>query len=335
MAKRQTAKRRPTKKSKNRLFLPYPLVFFLLLCAGVYLCLATFRTNAQDIFVTGRIPGPAVTDKATISSPTDGAHFKAIPITVTGTCPTNAAYVEIFRNNFMSGSAICQADHTYNLNIDLFSGQNELTAYVFNITDDEGPMSDQLTVFYDPPPLLTPSTTSEGSPASSTVTEKKAPFAIKTPFVYKGYYTGDTVAWPIEISGGTPPYAFNVDWGDGDNSVISRKNADDFSITHKYTKPGGYNGNYTIKVQASDSGGNYSYLQFFIIVNDKNSLVALTSNHNDIFSKPAPALKNLKTWLKVAWPVYGSLAVMAVCFKLGELEQLQILKHNRITHRRA
>jgi hypothetical protein len=332
MVKRQTAKRRSTKKTKNRLFLPYPLVFFLLLCAGVYLCLATFRTHAQDIDVTGRIPGPTVTNPATISPPTDGTHFKAIPIDVNGTCPTNAAYVEIFRNNFMGGSAICQADHSYSLKVDLFAGQNQLVAHVFNITDDEGPVSNPTTVFYDAPPPSSPSTPSSDNQGPSTNTPNNA---TKTPFVYKGYYTGQTIEWPIEISGGTAPYAFNIDWGDGDTSVISRKNADDFNINHKYTKPGGYKGSYNIQVQASDVDGNYSYLQFFVIVSDKASATALVANNNDIFNKPPPALDNLKMWLRVAWPVYGALVVMVLCFKLGEMEELSILKHKPIKHRRA
>lgn len=340
MAKRQSAKRRPAKKSKKRLGIAYPVIFFILLCVGVYLALMTFGVKAADIAVTARIDGEPVTSPAVITSPAEGTHFTAVPITVTGTCPANAAYVKIFRNSVMAGSAICQLDNTFSLQISLVPGANTLIAHVFNITDDEGPASAPIHVVYDVPVPPTPPASgggSSGSPSSGGSTggsgSSANPFVITTPFIYKGYYINDTVEWPVEISGGTAPYAFNINWGDGDNSVISRKNADGFNITHKYTKAGGYKGSYNITIQASDSEGNYAYMQFFVIVSDKNdNRVTGTGN---IYNKPPPTLDNLRSWLKIAWPMYLALMIMAICFKLGEKEELEIIKRKGLPRRHA
>src|SRR6266404_8980268 len=151
MPKRKTAKKRAAKKSSKQLFLPYPLIIFLLLCVGAFLVNSTFRASAQDIKITAAIQGPPVTDPATITSPADGSHFSAVPIEVTGNCTTNAVYVEIFRNNVMSGSAICDGSSTFQLQIDLFPGKNDLTAHSFNINDNEGPVSAIVSVYYDVP----------------------------------------------------------------------------------------------------------------------------------------------------------------------------------------
>ncbi|MBX4197276.1 hypothetical protein KW801_01820, partial [Candidatus Saccharibacteria bacterium] len=276
------------------------------------------------ILVTARISGPAITDPASITVPADGTHFSAVPIDVSGSCPTNAAYVEIFKNNVLAGSAICSAGNTFELQIDLFPGRNDLTAHSFNITDDEGPVSAIVTVYYDvpqPPPTPPGSTTPISKPS------KPNPFLLKTAFLYKGYYTGQEVQWPVEIVGGNPPYALNVDWGDGQNSIISRKAAGEFMINHTYSMAGGYKGSYTIKIQASDTDSNYAYLQFFVIVTDTQTGPSI----GNIYTKSPPTIGSLRHLLWVAWPAYISVLLMVVAFKLGEREEFLFLRsHGRL-----
>jgi len=278
------------------------------------------------VLVTAAIKAPPISSPAIITSPPDGAHFSAVPITVDGSCPPNAAYIEIFRNGFMGGSAICSGSSTFEIQTDLFPGANQLTAHSFNSTDDEGPVSDKVTVYYDvsqTPPTSTPgNSTASGQPTGSNPQPPVEPLTLKTAFVYKGFYVNQPIEWPLEISGGTAPYAFNVDWGDGSNSVISRKDAGQFNLNHTYTKPGGYKGNYKIKVQASDNQGNYAYLEFFVIVNAKTDQNIIGS----IYSKPPPSLNNLRGLLWVAWPAYVMIFLLAVSFKLGEREELIILR---------
>lgn len=339
MARKPTAKKRTSKKPvahSRRWFVPYPLMVFLLLAAGAFLTAWTFRVDAQDILVTARIQGPALTGPATITSPADGTHFSAVPITVEGSCPTNAAYVEIFRNGLMGGSGICSAGGTFSLSTDLFDGRNDLTAHSFNITDDEGPVSTAVSVFYDapPPPVLDtgqPNLPEQASQNASSAVQKhkKAPLTLKTSFVYKGYYIGQQVDWPLEVSGGSEPYALNVDWGDGKNSIISRKTSGQFTISHVYATAGGYKGSYIVKVQASDTESAYSYLEFFVIVNAKEAVPGI----GNIYNKPPPTIGGLRHLLWIAWPVYVLVILMAVAYKLGEREELLVLRKRGMLRR--
>lgn len=308
-----------TQSSKNRgrkrLIFGYPLLLFLLLCVGVYLVAWTIKGSTDSIFVSATVKAQAVTSPAVITSPADGTRFTSVPIVVKGTCPPNAAYVEIYRNNFMSGTAMCSPGGDFQLSTDLFSGQNVLVAHVFNVTDGEGPVSNPVTVYYNAPQQ--PSA-SQSTPSQTAV----PPLTLKTAFVYKGYYVGQTVEWPLGISGGTAPYSISVDWGDGSTSSIIRQAEGDFKISHKYNKPGADHGSYTIRVNAADQSGQKAYIQFFVIVNTQpNSGLA-----GNIFSKPPPSLGSNKNWLWVAWPSYILVVLLTVSYWLGEREELLVLR---------
>ncbi|HXY18357.1 MAG TPA: hypothetical protein VEH48_02995, partial [Candidatus Nitrosopolaris sp.] len=73
----------------------------MLLCAGVILALWTFRAVADDIHVTAKVPANPVTGPAVITNPVNGQHFSSIPITISGTCPSDGSggYVKIYRND--------------------------------------------------------------------------------------------------------------------------------------------------------------------------------------------------------------------------------------------
>lgn len=325
MARQNNKKNRKKSISRrHRLFLPTPLIIFLLLCVGVFLMASTLRTGADDIFVNAKVSGPPVTSPASITNPVDAAHFSNIPINVSGTCPTNAAYVEIYRNNLMSGVALCSGG-AFSLSVDLFSGQNLLVAHVFNITDDEGPVSGAKTVYYDPPrPAI--------SQNNSTPTSQKSnPLTLKTAFLYKGYYVGDKVEWPLEITGGVAPYVIKVDWGDGQVEAVNQAKEGQFTISHTYSQPAANKaGDYTIKVNATDSDDGIAHLQFFVIVNAKQQPAA--AGTGNIFSKPPPALTS-RSWLWVAWPAYAITTVMIISYILGEKAELAILSKRGLLRR--
>lgn len=313
---RSSVKRRPAYTQKSRFFVPWPYIFFLMLCVGVLLAGWTFKTNADEtLIVNARVPAPVLTEGAIITNPTNGQRFSAYPIPVSGTCPLNS-YIKLYRNDVFSGTAICTSGGTFSLTSDLFPGSNEFLARSFNITDDEGPESNRVTVYLDPVPGAT--------------TPLNDPLILKTDFKFVGYYTDQTGKWKLEITGGTPPYAINVDWGDGTNSVISKKGPGSFFIQHKYNEPGpGERGTYTVKVTGSDSDDTKAYLEFFVIVNSRNlpEIVADTIPT----AKPPNA-----SWLWIAWPAYLVLLLMVTSFYLGEREELlELKKKGRLRQRRA
>src|ERR1700759_5382173 len=105
-------KKRPVKRAKKsvkgrrqRSIFAYPAVIFVLLCIGVFLVGWTLKSGAADVIVNAKVSAPFVTGAATITSPADGTHVSAVPITVSGSCPDKAAYVEIFDGNQMAGAA--------------------------------------------------------------------------------------------------------------------------------------------------------------------------------------------------------------------------------------
>ncbi|HET7827453.1 MAG TPA: hypothetical protein VFK97_01125, partial [Candidatus Saccharimonadales bacterium] len=138
MARPKTKKRpaRVVKRKKLRL-IPYPLLIFLLVLAGVYLAAWTFNANAADLIVNAIVKDKPIISPPVIDSVINGKTYNAVPIEVSGTCPDHAAYVEIFRNGLMTGSAICQ-NGGFDPAVDLFVGKNVITAEAFNLTDDAG-----------------------------------------------------------------------------------------------------------------------------------------------------------------------------------------------------
>lgn len=335
---RQKTRKRASKQIKNRQkrhIFRYPLFIFLLLCAGAFLIAATFNVTADDILVKAKVSAPLVTSPAQFS-PTiiDGMHFNSTPVEISGSCPANAAYVEIFRNNLMDGSGICN-NGLFDPLIDLLPGANLLEIHVFNVTDDQGPVSDTRTLYYDVP----------SSPASGQYITSQAPstnpLILTTTFVYKGFDVGQEVSWPIEINGGSAPYALDVDWGDGGNDVISRGNSGTFNIKHIYSKPGGYKDSYTIQVKASDSSGRKAYLQFFVIIVSPTSIA--NNTQSNICDTHAGALysgalscslfSSNRSWLWYAWPAYLLIFLLVLSYWLGEREELIILKKRGVLHR--
>lgn len=316
MPKTKRAKKRPA-KSKRSWLIPYPLIILLLICVGLYLIAWTLNAHADELIVKSVTGGKTIKDPAVINSPAPDSQFTAVPIQVGGTCPAGAAYVELFRNGVMGGAALCNSGK-FSLLSDLFDGQNSLQAKVFDTADFEGPASQKVNVAY--------SSASDGQIGLQTLPQSngnRSPLRLTTAFVYKGYFVGQPINWPVAVSGGTPPYAMNVDWGEGRSSIVSRKDRGQFNVTHTYYSPGGPQGSFVVKVQATDSQGRYAYLEFFVIVNRPDAAAG------NIYSKGDPTLGGLHEWVWLAWPIYGTVVLMVIAYKLGERQEIIILRKHR------
>lgn len=203
--------------------------------------------NPQDgaIGVRGQLSSPPPSVGATIAVPTNGQGFSNLPVTVSGICP-NDLLVKIFKNSVFAGSVMCSGG-SYSMQIDLFSGQNELVARVYDALDQAGPDSNTVTVIY--------TDTRQGTPSRVSLTSN---------FAKRGANPGQTLVWPIILSGGEGPYAISVDWGDGKTpDLISQPFPGTFDISHIYDKPGVYN----IIIKATDRNGGIAFLQLVGIAN--------------------------------------------------------------------
>lgn len=293
-----------------------PLLLFLVFAGtlGISLVQQGNVRAADTIVVNAKVAAPLPPSAAEITTPTTETTVQEIPITIQGTCP--AEYLlKIYRNNFFSGATICDNAGTFSLQSDLFVGRNELTAHVYNITDDEGPQSATVVVYYAPPTPISPepstpaeTPTAPSKPGVSTVPQ----FILKSENTYRGYQIGQEVTWSFEALGGTAPYAFNIDWGDSTSTVVSRRESGKFSVNHTYKGPGGFAGSYTIRIKGTDNSGQAVYAQLVILINPPERITAGLLGTGG--SGSAPQARTLTG----IWVTYA-LSLLVVCtFYLGE-----------------
>lgn len=125
----------------------HPFSAFVLLCVGVLAIGSTWTGWAESYDVTATVSAPAATQPAVIAKPTNGQHVTTQPIDIQGTCPAQS-YVKLYRDESFSGTAVCAGGH-FGIKTSLSIGANQLLARVFNLTDQEGPDSTLITIYYD------------------------------------------------------------------------------------------------------------------------------------------------------------------------------------------
>ncbi|MET0779490.1 MAG: hypothetical protein ABWY71_01510, partial [Candidatus Saccharimonadales bacterium] len=162
----KTTKKAPIKHARplHKRVLLHPFSIMVVLCAGVILAGSTYRSLAASYGVTASVSAAPVTGPAVIATPLDSQHVGSQHLTVTGTCPASA-YVKLYRGAAFSGTSNCTAS-VFQVQTTLLPGVNQLQAKVYNVTNDEGPASAPITVYFDetiaaPPtvdPVATPAT---------------------------------------------------------------------------------------------------------------------------------------------------------------------------------
>lgn len=253
--------------------------------------------ESGSIGIEGRVSAPPPTTGATISIPVSGQTFSELPITVSGICPDNLL-VKLFKNNVFSGSVYCQ-NGAFSIVTDLFSGQNDLVARVFDELDQAGPDSNIVSVNYSDP--------RRGASSGVTLTSN---------YAKRGANPGQDLNWPIILSGGTGPYAVSVDWGDGTaTDLYSRQFPGSFDMSHVYENPGVY----TIIVRASDANKNTAFLQLVGVANGPLSQVDASSEEGGGGEE--------REIVRVLWqPAAILLPLLVVAFWLGKKHQLTTIK---------
>jgi hypothetical protein len=257
--------------------------------------------EAGSIGLTGTMPAAPPKTAATIKSPLNNQHFTTSPITVSGSCPADTL-VEVYKNDIFAGSIPCDKNGTFSVQIDLLYGQNVLTAQVYDVLNQAGPISNSVTVFYDTP-------LPQGSP-STFLNFTGAQLIIETDAVYRGIFPNQTLNIPINIIGGTPPFAVNVQWGDNSNEIIPRGDNTTFNASHIYKRAGIYK----ITLQAVDSKKLVAFLSVAAIVNGQPAAVGTTN------STPKSANK-----LMLLWPLLAVAASLVFSFWVGEQREKKIL----------
>lgn len=247
--------------------------------------------------LTGSIASEPPTRGATITTPTNGQTFTNLPITVSGLCPTGLL-VKIFDNNVFMGSVMC-VNGSYSIQIDLFSGRNDLVARVYDALDQAGPDSNIVTVTFND---------SQFNPGGGEL------LTLTSDFARRGANPSETLVWPIILSGGTGPYAISIDWGDNKpTDLMSLQFPGEFDIKHIYDTAG----TYTITIKAVDKNGLTAYLQLVATANG-----AVSADARDDEDTPS-----IITVTKVLWlPAALMLPMIALSFWLGRRYELASLR---------
>ncbi len=281
------------------------IVIVAFVAAALFLVLGADGASAQSdpvqsgsVGLTGRISAPPPAQGAQISFPTNGQIFDTVPIVVTGICP-NGLLVKIFKNNVFAGSVQC-VDGNFSLQTDLFVGTNELVARVYDDLDQPGPDSNVVTVTFNSSALNTPTRVS-----------------LTSNYAKRGANPGETLTWPISLSGGTGPYAFSVDWGDNkEPDLFSVPFPGTVDLSHIYDAPGIYN----IIIKVVDTNGTAAFLQLVGVANGPLS----QSTDNGI---AADAGTFTKTTTKVVWWPAAFIVPFAIStFWLGKKYMVKVMK---------
>ena len=251
------------------------------------------QTSSGSVGLQGTISSAPPSRGATITTPGNGAVFTDVPITIAGLCPSNVL-VKVFSNNVFIGSALC-INGSYSLQGNLFSGQNDLVARVYDALDQAGPDSNIVTVTYN----------------DATFAQFGTHVQLTSVYAERGAPPQQQLDWPIILSGGNGPYAISIDWGDGSpTDLISQPTTGTITIHHIYKTAGVYK----IIVKATDKNGGTAFLQ---LVGQATGATQNNSKGSDTASVRTEVL-----W----WPALAMLPLIFAAFWVGQRHELFSLR---------
>lgn len=264
-----------------------------------------------SVGLTGTISAPPPSTPATITVPSNGQVFSEVPVPIRGTCESGLL-VKLFKNNVFAGSVQCE-NGSFEINIDLFTGINELVARVFDELDQPGPDSNIVTVTF----------ADNRAGAGSRV-------SVTSNFAKRGANPGQTLTWPIIISGGSGPYAISVDWGDGSSpDLLSQPFPGNLDLSHVYEAAGVY----SIVVKVSDSNGTVAFLQLVGVANGPLSQVGPNGEPLSELEEGdggAVFFASGGNTTLVWWPATITIPFVVTTFWLGKKHMVRVMK-NRIS----
>ena len=246
---------------------------------------------------------PPPTQGATITTPGSGSSFSTSPITVSGICP-NGLLVQIYDNGVMVGSVMCSGG-SFSLQVSLFAGTNELSAIVYDDLEQAGPVSNVVTVTY----------------TDTKFTAFGTMITLTSSYGRRSAPAGSELTWPLQLSGGTGPYAFSIDWGDGGKPELkSQALAGVVNISHVYKKAGIY----TVNVTVTDVNGVSAFIQ----------LVAVSSGKVDATGSTTPTDTKGVTRTIILWiPAAVALFLLFPAYWLGRRSQVISIRNRMLKER--
>lgn len=222
-------------------------------------------------------------------------------VTVAGTCKDDLL-VQVYDNGVLVGAVQCK-NGSFSVQISLFAGQNELTAIQFDDLGQASPISNSVIITFN----------------NASFTSFGALITLTSAYGRRSANPNTKLTWPLQLSGGTGPYAFSIDWGDGSAPELkSVAFAGLINIEHTYKQAGIYN----VTVKVTDVNGVSAFIQLVAVANGK-PVAGSTSDTND--NKTVVVTKVL--WL----PALICALLMPLTFWLGRRSELVSL-HKKLEH---
>lgn len=243
---------------------------------------------------------------ATITVPGNGASFSTSPIDVRGICPTGLL-VQIYNNNVMVGSVMCSGG-SFSLRVSLFAGTNDLKAIVYDDLGQAGPESNVARVTY---------TDTRFTAFGQLVT-------LTSNYGRRSAAAGTQLVWPLQLSGGTGPYAFSIDWGDGsETQLLSQSLAGALNIAHTYKNAGIYQ----VNVRVTDANGVSAFLQLIAVSSGEAGPTTGETGEGDEVCHDRVII----LWI----PAAVALLLLLPAYWLGRRSQLVSLRNKMLKERDA
>jgi len=225
----------------------------------------TPATGTYGLEATKKQAPPAT--PPTISTPGSGGSYGTSPITVSGVCITGLI-IQVYNNGVLAGSVMC-ANGSFTIQVSLFSGQNDLTAIQFDDLDQASPVSNMISVTFN-----------NATPGLVFATQ----LTLTTSYGRRAANPGTQLTWPLVLSGGTGPYAFSIDWGDGTAPELkSQALSGNVTLAHTYKQ----SGLYRVTVKVTDANGQSAFIQLVALANGqpKASDAAKETNTKQVVTK--------------------------------------------------
>jgi len=247
---------------------------------------------------------PPPTQGATITTPGNNASFTTSPIRVNGLCP-NGLLVQVLNNGVLVGAVMCN-NGSFSVEVSLFAGTNELVAIVYDDLDQAGPESNKVSVTYN----------------DTNITAFGQLITLTSSFGRRAAPVNTQLEWPLQLSGGTGPYAFSIDWGDGSSAELKSQPASGLvTIQHVYKNAGIYQ----VNIRVTDVNGVSAFLQVIAVASGK--VVAAPASTDD----QANVTRTVVIWIPAAIAV----ALLLPAFWLGRRSQVVSIRNKMLRERES
>jgi hypothetical protein len=167
-------------------------------------------------------------------------------------------------------------------------------------------------------PIAAPSENPCYDPIKSDAVSQKVPKIIAN-CISRSISSGDTVTLPVRVSGDHPPFALQIDWGDGISELKSVLDTRFNDYEHLYVNTGIID----VKLKTTDSKGASSFLQTVVQVNSEPSGSAAPG--------AAGSFGNITAGLNAIWseapvPLYWAAVTLVLGFWVGDIFQRVLAK---------